>query len=305
MEKIPGLEIQEHEKSKRILNIKITDEIIKKLVFPFNKFDLTALELKPFTRYTIAKSLDDLLEKKLSKLMNSIIRDRSTGCFIIGPKNITPKINDKFLVKLSTAIAYLIGNPNHDSMAGKYYARFHVKHEDASDSYLRKAYRNMDLHTDGTYVKEKTDWLLMTKMYEKNAEGGESVMLHLDDWEHCKDLFNDPVGKQDFTWGSPKSKNIEYKAKHPIFFEDKDGKAQISYIDQFPEPKNMEQGTFLQKLSDALEESKNKIMIKIPVGSAIIANNYFWLHGRRPFKKNKGLSRELLRIRGKFQSQIV
>ena len=55
--------------------------------------------------------------------MNSIIRDRSTGCFIIGPKNITSKINDKFLVKLSTAVAHLIGVPNHDSMAGKYYAQ--------------------------------------------------------------------------------------------------------------------------------------------------------------------------------------
>ena len=63
-----------------------------------------------------------------------------------------------FLVKLSTAIAHLIGIPNHDSMAGKYYARFTVKHEDKSDSYLRKAYTNMDLHTDGTYVKEVTDW---------------------------------------------------------------------------------------------------------------------------------------------------
>ena len=52
-------------------------------------------------------------------------------------------------------------------MAGKYYARFHVKHEDKSDSYLRKAYTNMDLHTDGTYVKEKTDWLLMSKLEEK------------------------------------------------------------------------------------------------------------------------------------------
>ena len=41
--------------------------------------------------------------------MNSIIRDRSTGCFVIGPKNITAKINDTFLVKLSTAIAHLIG----------------------------------------------------------------------------------------------------------------------------------------------------------------------------------------------------
>ena len=41
--------------------------------------------------------------------MNSIIRDRDTGCFIIGPKNIKSKINDTFLVKLSTAIAHLIG----------------------------------------------------------------------------------------------------------------------------------------------------------------------------------------------------
>ena len=62
----------------------------------------------------------------------------------------------------------------------------------------------------------------------------------------------------------------------------------------------MNQGTFLQKLSDCLEESKNKIITKLPVGSAIVANNYFWLHGRRPFKENKELSRELLRIRGSF-----
>ena len=69
-------------------------------------------------------------------------------------------------------MAYLIGNPNHDSMAGKYYARFHVKHEDKSDSYLRKAYTNMDLHTDGTYVKETTDWLLMAKLEEKMSRAG-------------------------------------------------------------------------------------------------------------------------------------
>ena len=76
----------------------------------------------------------------------------------------------------------------------------------------------------------------------------------------------------------------------------------ITYIDQFPEPKNMEQGNFLQRLSDALEESKNKVITKLPVGCSIIANNYFWLHGRKPFKENKDLSRELLRIRGKFFS---
>ena len=300
MEKIDGIEIQNHKDSSRILNIQLDDEIVKKLIFPFNKFDLTALELKPFTRFTIARSLDDLTKNKLSKLINSIIRDRSTGCFIIGPKNISSKTNDKFLVKLSTAVAHLIGVPNHDAMAGKYYARFHVKHEDSSDSYLRKAYRNMDLHTDGTYVKEVTDWLIMTKLEEHNVSGGETAMLHLDDWEHCDDLSNDPVGQQDFIWGSPKSKNIDYKVEHPVFSFDKEGRPKISYIDQFPEPKNMEQGNFLQKLSDALEESKNKIITKLPVGHSVIANNYFWLHGRKPFKENKELSRELLRIRGSF-----
>ena len=300
MQKIPGINIQKHDKSNRILTISLENEIIEKLIFPFNKFDVTALELKPFTRFTLAKSLDDLTDNKLSELMNSIIRDRSTGCFIIGPKDISSKINETFLVKLSTAIAYLIGIPNHDAMAGKYYARFHVKHEDSSDSYLRKAYRNMDLHTDGTYVKEVTDWLIMTKIDEQNVEGGETAMLHLDDWEHCNDLYNDPIGKQNFVWGSPKSKNIDYKVEHPVFSSDDNGRPIISYIDQFPEPQNMDQGNFLQRLSDGLEESKNKVVTKLPVGYSVIANNYFWLHGRKPFKENKELSRELLRIRGSF-----
>ena len=300
IEKIDGFEIYENKQSPRIINIDIGDEILNKLIFPFNKFDIIALEYKPFTRFTIAKSLDDLSNNKLSKLINKIIRDRNTGCFIIKPKNLISKIDDSFLVKLSTAVAHLVGNPNHDAMAGKYYARFHVKHEDKSDSYLRKAYKNMDLHTDGTYVKEKTDWLLMSKIEEKNVEGGETAMLHLDDWEHCDELFNDPVGKEDFLWGSPKSKNIDYKVEHPVFSSDKDGRAQISYIDQFPEPKNMKQGTFLQKLSDSLEESNKKIITRLPVGSSVVANNYFWLHGRKAFKEHKDLSRELLRIRGSF-----
>jgi len=301
-ERISGIEIFSNGKSKRIININIKEEILNKLIFPFHKFTIQALEYKPFTRFTIAKSLDELFSNKLSKLIHSILTDRNTGCFIVMPEVINKKFDDTFLVKLSTALAYLIGVANFDDMTSKYYARFFIKHEDNSDSYLRKAYTNMDLHTDGTYVKEKTDWLLMTKLEEKNVEGGESVMLHLDDWEHCKEFSNDPVGKQNFVWGSPKSKNVDYKIEHSVFSSDKEGRSQISYIDQFPEPKNMEQGNFLQKLSDALEESKNKVVLPLSAGSVIVANNYFWLHGRRLFKENKNLSRELLRIRGRFNN---
>ena len=88
MNNIPGCEVSPNKISPRIIDIRIKDETIEKLIFPFNKFDLTSLELKPFTRFTIAKSLDDLTDNKLSNLMSSIIRDRRTGCFIIGPKSI-------------------------------------------------------------------------------------------------------------------------------------------------------------------------------------------------------------------------
>ena len=199
MKKISGFEISSNERSNRIIRIKIQDEIIDKLIFPFHKFDITALEYKPFTRFILAKSLDDLTLNKLSEFISTILKDRDTGCFIIETKN-NKKIDDTFLVKLSTAITHLIGLPNYDSMAEKYYARFYVKHEDQSDSYLRKAYVNMDLHTDGTYVKETTDWLMMTKLEELNAEGGETTLLHLDDWEHCEEFSKYPIVRLNYVW---------------------------------------------------------------------------------------------------------
>ena len=292
--------INSHEKTTRVQVVNIKNEDLDRLIFPFQKHTVTSLEYKPFSRFTLAKSLDEVFENKLGKALVEILNDRNTGTIIIEPEIKNRKFDKDFLVKLSTGFAYLVGNPNFDSMTDKYYARFYVKHQDASDSYLRKAYTNLDLHTDGTYVKEKTDWLIMTKMEEQGVTGGESVILHLDDWEHLDELSENPVGQQDFIWGSPKSKNVEYKVEHPVFKKDKNGKPIISYIDQFPEPRNMEQGLFLQRLSDCLEESKNKIELPLPVGSTIFSNNYFWLHGRKPFKENTNLSRELLRIRGTF-----
>ena len=294
--------ISDHKNSKRIQVIKFQESDLDKLIFPFKKHTITSLEYKPFSRFSLAKSLDEVFENKLSSTLVKILNDRNTGTVIVEPEVSNKRFDKEFLVKLSTGLSYLIGNPNFDSMSSKYYARFTVKHEDSSDSYLRKAYTNLDLHTDGTYVNEKTDWLIMTKMEEQNVSDGESVILHLDDWEHLEEMSKDPVGQEDFAWGSPKSKNIDYKVEHPVFTKDQNGKPIISYIDQFPEPKNMKQGLFLQKLSDCLEESKNKVIFPLSVGSTILSNNYFWLHGRKAFKEHTGLSRELLRIRGTFFS---
>ena len=100
MKNIPGFDISENKFSSRIIEIKIKKDIIDKLIFPFKKFDLTAIEYKPFTRFTIARSLDDLSKNELSKLMNKIIKDRDFGCFIISPHNENSNIDDTVFVIL-------------------------------------------------------------------------------------------------------------------------------------------------------------------------------------------------------------
>ena len=142
--------ISDHQNSKRVRLIKFKESDLDRLVFPFKKHTTLSLEYKPFSRFSLAKSLDEVFENKLSKTLNDILNDRKTGTAIIEPEINNKKFDKDFLVKLSTGLAYLIGNPNFDSMTGKYYARFHVKHQDSSDSYLRKAYTNLYLHTDGT-----------------------------------------------------------------------------------------------------------------------------------------------------------
>jgi len=143
--------IKQHLKSKRVQVITFQESDLDKLVFPFKKHSITSLEYKPFSRFSLAKSLDEVFENKLSKTLIETINNRETGVAIIEPEISNKKFDKEFLVKLSTGLAYLVGNPNFDSMTNQYYARFIVKHEDNSDSYLRKAYTNLDLHTDGTF----------------------------------------------------------------------------------------------------------------------------------------------------------
>ena len=172
-------------------------------------------------------------------------------------------------------------------MAGKYYARFIVKHEDKSDSYLRKAYTNMDLHTDGTYVKEVTDWLLMTKIEEQNVEGGETAMLHLDDWEHCEDLFNDPIGKQNFIWGSPKSKNIDYKVEHPSFFPRQRNRHKFHILINFQNLKIWIKEIFYKNYQMVLKKVKIKVITNFQLDLQLLLIITFGFMEENHLKKTK------------------
>ena len=298
-----GFSFLSHKGSPRLQLLTIDNEVIDKFIKCIDHLDVQSIEYKPFLRFYIANCLNELTKNTLGLCLLDILKNRQTGAVLLQYENDKSLVGEQFIdfnILLSTAVSHLIGLPNLDSMSGKFYARFSVKNEDNSDSYLRQAHRRMELHNDGTYVKEKTDWVIMQKILELNVEGGGSLLLHLDDWDELEKFHSHPVAKEDIQWGSPSSKNISYKTTHPIFIEEEGQEPIMSFIDQFAEPANMNQGLYLYELGESLEKDSNTYNIKLSEGSMLIINNYFWLHGRDMFFANKDLHRELLRQRGVF-----
>jgi len=261
------------------------------------EIDVQNLEYVMFQRFHVADLLAARFGEAFAKTLTTLVKDRRYGGFTVGLQDTSANASD--FVKFGTAIAHLLGPSNHDAMSGTYYARFSVRHTDDSDSYLRQAYRLFTMHTDGTFVTEATDWLLMMKFAEKNAIGGESRFLHLDDWESCTEFSSHPLGSKPFLYRAPGSKNVSEKIERPLFFHGEFGLS-MSFIDQFVQPENREEAAFLHALSASMEQSSGTKEVSLPVGDLVVLNNYFYVHGRAPFERNEGLSRELMRQRGTF-----
>ncbi len=159
--------VRKHPQSNRLYHIEISDAVIRQFFSELKDMSTERLEYVPYNRFIAAAKLEEIAGTSFSQTINSILHDRASGGFTIGVKEQTNDIGEYIL--FSTALSHLIGEPNFDAMSGKYYARFTVKDTDNSDSYLRQAYRRFTLHTDGTFVDEPTDWLLMMKMAEEHA----------------------------------------------------------------------------------------------------------------------------------------
>jgi len=301
-----GFKVSQYKKNQRLQVITLSQKTVQTFSEKISQYNVQSIEYKPFLRFYIANSLNQATKNTLGNYLLKTIKDRSTGAVLLECESMDDSsLNGidfiDFNILLSTAVSHLIGVPNLDSMSGKFYARFSVKNEDNSDSYLRQAHRRMELHNDGTYVKELTDWVIMQKMLEVNVEGGDSLLLHVDDWQDLDKFYQHPLAKEDLQWGSPTSKNVGYKTYHPIFLDEQvEGQPRMSFIDQFVEPLNMDQGLYLYEMGESLESEANTFNVKLLEGSILIINNYIWLHGRDKFIAHKNLHRELLRQRGVF-----
>lgn len=288
--------ISQHPEHHRLQRIELSTDTIIEFLERCAGLRVQDLEYVPFLRFTIASYLSDILGKPFSKTLNTILHARNSGGLTLNIGHVSNNIED--YIKFSTAMTHLIGMPNFDAMNGKYYARFTVKD---SDSYLRKAYNQMSLHTDGTYVKERTDWLLMMKLTERNARGGRSRLIHLDDWEDLEKFSQHPLASRPLSYKSPPSKNVSQTMSRTTFFEP-EGKPCLCFIDQFAYPETLAEAAYLHDLSASLENSPATKPVTLDIGEFVLLNNTSWVHDREAFQPHKDLHRELLRQRGYFSN---
>ncbi|GAA3551935.1 glutarate dioxygenase GlaH [Zobellella aerophila] len=298
--KYQGFSLAPSAQSKRLLELRFDEKVVSDFLAACAEWPVQALEYKSFLRFRVGQILNDLCGQALQPLLINTLVDRNTGGLLITPEGLNQVEQAEDMVKFTTAVAHLFGRSNFDAMSGQYYARFVVQNQDTSDSYLRQAHRVMELHNDGTFVEQDTDYVLMLKIDEKNMEGGNSLLLHLDDWEHLEQFYADPMARRVMRWAAPPSKNTTKDVYHAVFDTDRGGQPIMSYIDQFVQPKDYDEGVWLADLSEALETSAKKVSVPVPMGSFLVINNHFWLHGRDKFVAHEGLRRELMRQRGYF-----
>ena len=286
--------------SPKLLDVVIREEVISKFLKEVEIYPIQALEYKSFLRFRLAQILNNLCDGKLACMLKSTLINRDQGALLVNPEGINRPEQGDDMVKIATAFVHLIGRSNFDAMSKTFFARWAVVNTDNSDSYLRQPRKPLELHNDGTYVNEPTDYVLMYKIDEQNMVGGDSQLLHLDDWEDLDKYFNNPLARRPIKWSAPPSKNVSEPVYHPVFEVDNEGKPVMLYIDQFAQPKDFEEGTWLADLGDSLETSKAKLSFPVPVGQFLLINNLFWLHGRDKFESHPQLRRELMRQRGYF-----
>lgn len=292
--------IETHPGHARLFHLHLDRDSLRRFLEATADLSEQRLTYVPFLRLTAADSLQKAVGGDFAERINQILRDRRSGGFTLSVEGGLDGLDQQ--VTLGTAVSHLLGLPNFDDMSGNYYACFTVQDTDTSDSYLRQAYRAFTLHTDGTYVKEATDWILMMKMEEQHAVGGESRLLHLDDWEDLRRFSEDPLASHRFTYKSPPSKNYPVTLQRATFYE-KFGGPCVSFIDQFAYPDTIEQARYLHGLSASMEASPGTVSLTLPVDQLIVLNNHYWLHGREAFAKNPKLHRVLMRQRGYFRDE--
>lgn len=288
------------DQSDRVYQLNLDNDRVLQYLDKVKNISIKDIEYIPYFRFLIARDFEFIFEIK--NLLLDALTDYGTGAVLI---NCNQQSEDCY-IKISTAIAYLLGLPDTDPLSGKHYAIFTVKHTDVQVPNLLRPYEKFKLHTDGAYLQQVPDWIFFMKIMEISTYGGQSRLLHINDWKEFSYFYTHKMNKKFKFFASPETKasNSRYSNntdKNNVLASllslEKERKS-IRFVDRFIHPQTLEEAEYIYQMQQSLENSTNILELDIPVGSILLINNHRWLHGRMQFEPDTRLSRTLMRQRG-------
>jgi protein CsiD len=294
--------------SERLLRIELDGSAVARFFEATRDVSLRTLDYVPYSRFCLVPALLAALGTAFAADLRRLLLERRSAGLRIDLDGYRPAADD--LIKLTTALAYALGQPDDDVISGTFYGRMEVTGREVTreTANLYQPYLTFALHTDGAAAPpERTDWLAFAKTEEQHAAGGRSILLHLDDWPDAAAFAQSRLGRRPLRfklpppndprqqqWGNHAASQVR---ERPLFFDWQGGLC-IRFVDQFIHPRDLEEALFLRDLCASLHASRAIEFITIPVGSILMLNNNVWLHGREPFAEHPQLYREIVRMRG-------
>jgi glutarate dioxygenase len=292
------------ERRGRMVHIRPTASAVQTFLQRVEAITIDDLKRIPYKRYICAREMLAAFGDDFGDRLRAVLDDYETGCLALHFGELG---NQQDCVLIATAVSHLLSKPIPEPSGG-YFGITTVVHDDAPSLKILDPYRYFSLHTDGVFADNPVDWLMMMKLEEQNAIGGESRLLHMADFDAFEPLCRLDGSNTIFSFGlDEKDRRYEIFSKvsgmergRSRILDTVGGQRRIKFVDQFILPETIAEATFIERVHAALEACQAIVVEPLPVGSMLILNNSVWVHGRAPFKRNPGLQRSLLRQYGYF-----
>ena len=236
-----------------------------------------------------------------SNAIRAVLGDRSQGAIICPSLESDLDVLERLLIGVAASVGQPYSAPNHSRCVVENVLR--DLPEKAQSLLRRSPYRVDPLHTDGHGSDEVPEqFIALACTHRKKCIGGESVLLHIDDWEDM-DRLSLQVGSQQFYFDFPGgSQGTSQTVQRPIFFDGPGGK-RMSFLSGYLR-RTIDSQEPVAEIESSLARamgSASAQQFSLEERSFYLIDNGFWLHGRMPLEKKANMYRRLICLRGSYK----
>ena len=244
---------------------------------------------------------------RLADAVRSILRDRNHGIVIVRSGKNAPDEIERFEEELGHRIGPLL----YELGTGGRYTRRLTSTYTGSESKQPGVYR---LHTDAPYHCPPPDWMALGKLEDSASGGGDSRLLHLDDWTELERFNTDRRAAEKVLWREPaifsreelahlNEQGVQTRVESLIFGGEPGSRTiRIGFrhhdqarLSAFAASETVQ---FLEEILSSLESAPQASSVRLDIGDVLFINNTFVLHGRSEFAFDQPFRRVVVRLRG-------